>query len=566
MATAGESSARSLEKTPTWALAVVFFVIVFICIIIEHSIHLLTHWLKKRRKNALIDAVDKLKSELMLLGFMSLLLAVTQSFISNICIPTKVADIMLPCLKAVESESLDVKSFEHYGNKNINRNLLSMDGLYEYMVWQANRRRLDDDTEVEDDAAGAVSDSCTSKGKVSLISTDGILQLRIFICALVVMQIVYSVLTMALGRAKMRRWKTWEKETRTTEYLAANDPDRFRLTRQTTFGRRHVTSCTETSTQLWIKCFFRQFFRSVAKVDYLTLRHSFISAHMSSARYNHYFNFQKYIQRSLEEDFKVVVGISPLMWFVVVIFLLLDVHGWQKIFAATTYVPLLIVLLVGTKLETIVAKMALRINERTDVIKGTPLVEPSDKLFWFGRPRFVLILLHFTLFLNAFELAFFIWVSTQFGVDSCFHEHTAITVTGVVLAIIAQVLCSYITLPLYALVTQMGSQFRSRVLEEQTAKIIKQWHTEVRERKKKEEEYGLHSPPRISLSKEWSSKMGSPINEFSSLIQRLVSMPKESNNNNQLANKGKLVLVDEASSSRSPSPVVKREMLMLRRH
>ncbi|KAJ0087976.1 hypothetical protein Patl1_32067 [Pistacia atlantica] len=468
MATAGESSARSLEKTPTWALAVVCFVIVFICIIIEHSIHLLTHWLKKRRKNALIDAVDKLKSELMLLGFMSLLLAVTQSFISNICIPTKVADIMLPCLKAVESESLDMMTLM-----------------------------------VEDDAAGAVSDSCTSK---------------------------------------MRRWKTWEKETRTTEYLAANDPDRFRLTRQTTFGRRHVTSCTETSTQLWIKCFFRQFFRSVAKVDYLTLRHSFISAHMSSARYNHYFNFQKYIQRSLEEDFKVVVGISPLMWFVVVIFLLLDVHGWQKIFAATTYVPLLIVLLAGTKLETIVAKMALRINERTDVIKGTPLVEPSDKLFWFGRPRFVLILLHFTLFLNAFELAFFIWVSTQFGVDSCFHEHTAITVTRVVLAIVVQVLCSYITLPLYALVTQMGSQFRSRVLEEQTAKIIKQWHTE------------------------WSSKMGSPINEFSSLIPRLVSMPKESNNNNQLANKGKLVLVDEASSSRSPSPVVKREMLMLRRH
>lgn len=82
-------------------------------------------------------------------------------------------------------------------------------------------------------------------------------------------------------------------------------------------------------------CFFRQFFRSVPKVDYLTLRHGFImvsarpiveitpkptissdqpvddgsQAHLaphSNAR----FDFQKYINRSLEEDFKVVVGIK----------------------------------------------------------------------------------------------------------------------------------------------------------------------------------------------------------------------------------------------------------------
>lgn len=30
------------------------------------------------------------------------------------------------------------------------------------------------------------------------------------------------------------------------------DPNRFRLTRQTTFGRRHMNSCTETSIHLWM--------------------------------------------------------------------------------------------------------------------------------------------------------------------------------------------------------------------------------------------------------------------------------------------------------------------------
>jgi mlo protein len=49
-----------------------------------------------------------------------------------------------------------------------------------------------------------------------------------------------------------------------------------------------------------------------------------MQAHVSS---NNAFNFQNYIQRSLHEDFKTVVGISPLMWLTVVIFMLLDVSG-----------------------------------------------------------------------------------------------------------------------------------------------------------------------------------------------------------------------------------------------
>lgn len=87
-------------------------------------------------------------------------------------------------------------------------------------------------------------------------------------------------------------------------WLSLSDPNRFRFTRQTTFGRRHMTHCTDSSITLWIvsffvciayffidlvislletdcemvqKCFFRQFFNSVAKVDYLTLRHGFIA-------------------------------------------------------------------------------------------------------------------------------------------------------------------------------------------------------------------------------------------------------------------------------------------------
>ncbi|KAJ6416255.1 hypothetical protein OIU84_004959 [Salix udensis] len=307
---AGPTPYRSLQDTPTWALATVCFVFIFTGIFIEYLIHLLSHWLKKSRKTALYEALEKLKS-----------------------------------------------------------------------------------------------DYCGSRGMTSLISESGINQLNIFIFVIAIMQIVYTVLTMALGRAKMRRWKAWERETQTVEYQAANDPNRFRYTRQTTFARRHMSSFAATSTQLWI-------------------------AHLPN---NSSFNFQRYIQRSLDYDFKEVVGIRPWMWFVVVIFMLVDIHGLH-VYLWVSFIPLL----------------------------------------------------------NAFELAFFVWVTLQYGIHSCYHESVVIIVVRVVLAVTVQIMCSYITLPLYALVTQMGSQFKGAILDEQTVNAIKQWHSGVRKKmKKKTQDFSL---------------------------------------------------------------------------
>lgn len=46
----------------------------------------------------------------------------------------------------------------------------------------------------------------------------------------------------------------------------------------------------------------------------------------------------------------------------------------------------------------IITDMALRIQDRGEVVKGAPVVEPGDELFWFSRPRLVLFLIHLVLF------------------------------------------------------------------------------------------------------------------------------------------------------------------------
>ncbi|CAF2123346.1 hypothetical protein BRARA_C02004 [Brassica rapa] len=454
---------RSLEETPTWALAAVCFVILFISIMIEYFLHFIGHWFKRKNKKALYEALEKVKAELMLLGFISLLLVVLQSPVSQICIPERIAATWHPCSSQQELAKYS-KDYIDDGRKILED--------YDSNDFYSPRRSL----------ATKGYDKCAENGKVALVSAYGIHQLHIFIFVLAVFHILYCIITYALGKTKMKKWKSWEKETKTLEYQYANDPERFRFARDTSFGRRHLNIWSKSSFTLWITCFFRQFFGSVTKVDYLTLRHGFIMAHLpagSEAR----FDFQKYIQRSLEEDFKAVVGISPVIWCIAVLFILTNTHGWDSYFWLP-FLPLLVILIVGAKLQVIISKLGLRIQDKGDVVKGAPVVEPGDDLFWFGRPRFILFLIHLVLFTNAFQLAFFVWSTYEFTLKNCFHHKTEDIAIRITMGVLIQVVCSYITLPLYALVTQMGSSMRPTIFNDRVANALKKWHNTAKKQAK----------------------------------------------------------------------------------
>ncbi|XP_057426704.1 MLO-like protein 2 isoform X1 [Lotus japonicus] len=439
---------KKLEETPTWAVAVVCFVMLAISIIIEHGIEAIEKWLEKRHKKALHEAVEKIKGELMLMGFISFLLTVFKDPISNICISKQVASTWHPCHPEEKKKGPE--------------------GYY---------------------------DKCAKDGKdkVAFMSQYGIHQLHIFIFVLAIFHILQCITTLALGRTRMAMWKKWEEETKTLEHQFDNDPERFRFARDTTFGRRHLNSWSQSPISLWIVSFFRQFYGSVDKVDYMVLRHGFIIAHLAPGSESK-FDFQKYISRSVDADFKVVVGISPTVWFFAVLILLTNTHGWHS-YLWLPFIPLIIILLVGTKLQMIITNMGLKIQERGDVIKGAPLVEPGDDLFWFNRPRLILSLIHLVLFQNAFQLAFFAWSAcdNDFKINSCFHRSTADVVIRLTLGVVTQVLCSYVTLPLYALVTQMGSTMRPTIFHDRVATALKSWHHTAKKHVKHNRDSNSHS-------------------------------------------------------------------------
>nr|KJB34882.1 hypothetical protein B456_006G088500 [Gossypium raimondii] len=360
------SSVITLESTPTWAVAVVVFVLISISICIEHLLHLLAKYFNKSRRKYLIQALDKIKSELLQLGFISLLLTVGEKPIANICIPKSIGETFLPCSDPSNDSPEEAK--------------------------------------------------CEEQGMVSLLSRQGMKELQYLIFVLAFFHSLSCILTFGLGMAKMRKWESWEAETRTLEYQFSNDPRRFLLIHQTSFARRHLRFWSEHRFLRWPACFLRQFYASVSKVDYFTLRHGFIT----------------------------------------------------------------MLLLVGTQLQGIITRMCLESQEKSQVVRGTFLVRPSDHFFWFGWPKLLLHLMHFILFQNSFQLAFFTWTWYKFGFRSCFHRKTEDIVIRLAMGVLVQVLCGYVTLPLYALVTQMGTSMKKVIFPEKVVEGLKRWRANAR--------------------------------------------------------------------------------------
>ncbi|KAL3617074.1 hypothetical protein CASFOL_039468 [Castilleja foliolosa] len=421
------SDGAPLLSAPTWAVATICLVLITISILIEHGLHLLAKYLERKRRKSLLHALNKIKSDLLLLGFISLLLPVLERPIANICIPIGVAESFLPCPGHLKSVKEEVPK-------------------------------------------------CLKQGKVSLMSSVGVYQLQLLIFFLAFTHVLSSFLTFSLGIAKMKRWEHWEAETRTLDYQFSNDPRRFQFIHQTSFGRRHLKYWSQHKLLLLPVSFLRQFFGSVYKVDYFTLRHGFIKAHFSE---HGYFDFQKYLKRALEKDFEVVVGMRLWIWFFSVLFIFFNAYKFHS-YAWLPFIPLVMLLVVGTKLQGIITEMCLDSHDKSHVIRGTLLVEPNDHFFWFCKPMLLLHLMHLISFQNSFQLAFFAWSLFNFPLSTCFHGKTKDIVIKLAMGVTIPILCGYITLPLYSLVTQMGTSMRKSVFPEEVVRGLKRWRKKAR--------------------------------------------------------------------------------------
>ncbi|XP_041000107.1 MLO-like protein 1 isoform X1 [Juglans microcarpa x Juglans regia] len=462
----GEGEEATLEYTPTWVVAAVCTVIVAISLAVERLIHFTGKKLQQKNQKPLFEALQKVKEELMILGFISLLLTVFQNTISKICVPEDLTRHMLPCKleEGGQEESITNATTAHFGSFFVS-------------TISGKARRL-----LSEEVSSSKTSYCSRKKKVPLLSVEALHHLHIFIFVLAIVHVTFCALTMVFGGARIRQWKNCEDEIAKENY----DPNQVMKTKTVThvhqhaFIKDHFLGIGKNTALLgWLHSFVKQFYASVTKSDYKTLRLGFIMTH---CRGNPKFNFHKYMMRALEDDFKQVVGISWYLWVFVVIFLLMNINGWHTYFWIA-FIPFILLLAVGTKLEHVITQLAQEVAEKHVAIEGELVVQPSDEHFWFGRPRVVLFLIHFILFQNSFEIAFFFWIWVQYGFDSCIMGQVRYIVPRLIIGVFIQVFCSYSTLPLYAIVTQMGSNFKKSIFDEHVQAGLVGWAQKVKKKK-----------------------------------------------------------------------------------
>ncbi|XP_050248403.1 MLO-like protein 12 isoform X3 [Quercus robur] len=414
----------SLEETPTWAVSTICLSFFLLSFMIDAGLHYLTEFLRKRSRKALYSALVKIKTEMMNFGFISLLLEIMEGPISKICITQAVANSFHPCKDPVKLLEPVFSSETQISGSNSSAILSN---------------------EIMDD------NYCESKGMVSLVSREGTMHLNVFISFLAVFHVLYCILTMCLGMAKMSKWKAWEEETWTLHHQIANDARRFRLTRQTSFGRRHLKFWSNHPLLLWL----------------------------ANVAAGSNFNFHKLLTRAFDDDFEQIVGIRFYIWIFSILFIFFSANEFYN-YCWLPFIPLVIVLVVGTKLEVTLTKMSMESCKENPVTQGTFLVKPSDDYFWFGQPNWLLHLLQLNLIQNSFQLAFFIWTWYEYGLRSCFNEKTEDFTIRITMGIAVQLICGYVTLPLYALVTQMGSSMKTAVFTERVVRGLKNWQKNAR--------------------------------------------------------------------------------------
>ncbi|KAJ1259879.1 hypothetical protein BS78_10G189600 [Paspalum vaginatum] len=415
----------SLAFTPTWVVASVCLAIVSISLAAERFLHYLGKYLKHKDQKALFSALQRLKEELMLLGFISFVLSLSQGFIVSICIPETAIDFMLPCKRE-------------------------------------NHRVAEEDAQI-----------CKKKGDVPLLSLEALHQLHIFIFVLGLVHVVFCATTIFLGGAKMRRWKHWEKEIHRDTQKKSPRANQGEFVRERTGGFWMKLAVVS-----WITAFLKQFYDSVSKSDYIALRSAFVLIHYPRKSD---FDFHRYMIRALEHEFKRVVGISWYLWLFVIFFLLLNINGWHTYFWLA-FLPLFLLLIVGAKLEHIITRLAQEAAASYETT-GAPKIKPSKEHFWFHNPGLVLHLIHFILFQNSFEIGFFFWVLVSEGFGSCMMERKPYAISRLVIGVIIEVICSYITLPLYAIVTHMSGEIKLHGFGSDVVGSVHGWLTD-RQRKK----------------------------------------------------------------------------------
>ncbi|XP_039172001.1 MLO-like protein 1 [Eucalyptus grandis] len=219
-------------------------------------------------------------------------------------------------------------------------------------------------------------------------------------------------------------------------------------------------------------------FTSLTEREYIALRANFIEARHPK---NPEKDFQKYITRTLQKDFEKMMAIRWYSWLFPVIYLLVNVAGKWNAHFWISFIPFTLMVIIGIKLERMIMQLAKEVakkhkqdkDECSENSEGHLAFKFSEDYFWFAKAKLIGDLLHFLLFVNSLELAFFFFIMFQYGFHSCIMGKVGFVVPRIVMGVIIQTVCSTRILPLYAIIKSQMHLNKKQVDKQNKIRKIK---------------------------------------------------------------------------------------------
>ncbi|KAL4451706.1 hypothetical protein ABPG75_007368 [Micractinium tetrahymenae] len=320
----------SIADLPGWRIGLIFLLFCIIAIAYDYGAEALDRYLKRHGKRALRHVVRRLQGELLVLGLLSLLLVAFESYLLRICIPCSGDACAWGCPEPPYVEQGQAGSSGAGGHRRLRT-------LQAAWAGAGGGRGL-----LASGATGQLgclqAEETCGLGSEPFWSQLAIVQAHLFLFVIAVVHILYACISMLLCLWKLRRWRRYEEAAREQPLRPLHS--RF-LPRPGDHALAHFLRCTASMLA-----------DSVNGDVYASLRRLFIErldVHPA-------FNFHEFLVESMEEEFAGIVGVSSVLWCILLLWIMLPPASYQMV-----WLPALAVsagFVVAVKLQSIIICLA----------------------------------------------------------------------------------------------------------------------------------------------------------------------------------------------------------------
>ena len=449
-----------LDGTSSIIVAIVLMTYVFMSILTEQLFHHLHHYISHHlhdSKQAYLNVLEKVKDEIMLVGVLTVVLLVVEERVAeDICITSICTGI--PNMKAACEPVSDP---EYSYNSSSSSSSSSRRMLLGAGSGTAPTCKRYDDC-CRQSGNGFESSKC-GDGEQNFASIKALHHIHYLILFIMLTHIFMTIAVMYGANKKVQTWGKFEEEHENETALKPREETGF---------AHFLCSCQ------------KQCHESVSPFTYVAIKNYFIARNKEKVEAEEKatekkFNFFNELKKDIEHEYTELTGVSAWMW--VVMSLQTIVKAFLYDTSWGTYASIILIMIVGSKLDRIKAKIGLQIfkiadadgNGEMDNAEFAELAkvegEILDKLkqvepdFWRRNPNIILVMIRLVIWLNSSEIGtslFYFMTYTDDGLDkNCYYLRRGwiLIVFNTVLTILVAVHCSVNVIPLYALTSNLGS-------------------------------------------------------------------------------------------------------------